>query len=186
MRAAFKDWAIVVDALGRGEQIIILRKGGIAEGKGGFQLEHEKFLLFPTRYHQQNEKVTAEAAARWTEIEAAFPPEDTLRIELCAEVVEYREVTSLDQARKLQGQHIWKEEVIEDRFEWGREQKIFAIALRIARLPQPVELPMLEEYGGCKSWIEVTSDVATEDAEPVLRNEEFETKLNAFRSTLAT
>ena len=34
MRTAFKEWAIVVDALGRGEQIIILRKGGISEGRG--------------------------------------------------------------------------------------------------------------------------------------------------------
>ncbi len=30
MRIAFKEWMIVVDALGRGEQIIILRKGGIS------------------------------------------------------------------------------------------------------------------------------------------------------------
>ena len=37
MRIAFKEWAMVVDALGRGEQIIILRKGGISEGRGGFK-----------------------------------------------------------------------------------------------------------------------------------------------------
>jgi UDP-N-acetylglucosamine 2-epimerase (non-hydrolysing) len=28
---AFKEWAVVVDALGRGEQTLILRKGGIQE-----------------------------------------------------------------------------------------------------------------------------------------------------------
>jgi hypothetical protein len=32
----FKEWALVCEALGRGEQTIILRKGGIAEGRGGF------------------------------------------------------------------------------------------------------------------------------------------------------
>ena len=32
MRLAFKEWAIIVDALGRGEQILILRKGGLQEG----------------------------------------------------------------------------------------------------------------------------------------------------------
>jgi hypothetical protein len=30
MRIAFKEWAVVVDALGRGDQIIILRKGAVA------------------------------------------------------------------------------------------------------------------------------------------------------------
>jgi hypothetical protein len=33
MRAAFKEWAVIVDTLGRGGQIVILRKGGISEGK---------------------------------------------------------------------------------------------------------------------------------------------------------
>ncbi len=39
MRIAFKEWAVIVDALGRGDQILILRKGGISEGRGGFQIE---------------------------------------------------------------------------------------------------------------------------------------------------
>src|SRR5258705_3213217 len=47
VRTAFKEWAIVVDALGRGEQIVILRKGGIREGRGGFHVEHPQFWLFP-------------------------------------------------------------------------------------------------------------------------------------------
>jgi hypothetical protein len=33
----FKEWAIVGEALGRGGQSIILRKGGIAEGRRPIQ-----------------------------------------------------------------------------------------------------------------------------------------------------
>src|SRR5207247_10512078 len=64
MRIAFKEWAIVVDALGRGEQIVILRKGGINEGPGGFQVEHQHFLIFPTIYHQKRENVVPSVQAR--------------------------------------------------------------------------------------------------------------------------
>ncbi|MGB0579378.1 MAG: DUF1802 family protein, partial [Limisphaerales bacterium] len=172
MRAAFKDWAIVVDALGRGDQIIILRKGGISEGRGGFQMQHDEFLLFPTRYHQQGEMVTPEAAGRWSEIEANFPPEDVLRFEFCAQVEEWHEVQSLEQANQLRGQHIWKDQIIADRYEWGREQKIFAIALRVFQLPDAVDLPMLKEYGGCKSWIEVAQEIDTTQTKPVLSDGE--------------
>jgi hypothetical protein len=49
---AFKEWAVVVDALGRGEQVLILRKGGIREQRGEFQADHHEFWLFPTRYHE--------------------------------------------------------------------------------------------------------------------------------------
>src|SRR5690348_2515020 len=53
----FKEWSLVCDALGRGEQSIILRKGGIAEGGKGFSFQHREFFLFPTFYHEQAAKV---------------------------------------------------------------------------------------------------------------------------------
>ena len=65
MRIAFKEWAVVVDALGHGEQIIILRKGGMAEGAAGFKPEHSRFWLFPTLFHQQRESVLESAQKRW-------------------------------------------------------------------------------------------------------------------------
>ena len=57
---AFKEWEAIVEALGHGAQIIILRKGGIAEGRAGFKPKHPKFWLFPTGFHQQWEKTKPE------------------------------------------------------------------------------------------------------------------------------
>ena len=53
----FKEWAVVCDALGRGEQTILLRKGGIAEGRNGFGFHHAEFFLIPTFFHEQVVKV---------------------------------------------------------------------------------------------------------------------------------
>ncbi len=184
MRVAFKDWAVVVDALGRGEQILILRKGGIAEGKGGFRLEHDEFLLFPTLYHQQGEMVIPSAESRYEELARNFPPENILRLEFLARVAEWLELRSLDDAHRLSDQHIWRDVVIEERFEWGKEQKIFAIALRVFRLPEAVQLPMRKEYGGCKSWIELADEIDVSDATAVLNEEQFNKQLNRFRSAL--
>ena len=58
----FKEWALVCEALGRGEQTIILRKGGIAEGREGFSFRHREFFLFPTFFHEQIGKVRIAAA----------------------------------------------------------------------------------------------------------------------------
>ena len=54
---AFKEWSLVCDALGRGEQSLILRKGGIAEGRAGFRFQHPEFLLLPTLFHEQAAKL---------------------------------------------------------------------------------------------------------------------------------
>jgi len=184
MTAAFKEWAIVVDALGRGEQIFILRKGGIHEGSGGFQMDSAEFLLFPTLFHQQRESVIAKAQSRYDEVAPFFPPADLLRIEYWAQVVEARRVTSFSNIKRLKGQHIWKQEVLAERFEWGKERAIFAIAFRVFRLPVILELPMRSEYGGCKSWVHIAHPVTTNGSAPVLDNGAFERKLAAFRTAV--
>lgn len=185
MRAAFKEWAIVVDALGRGEQIIILRKGGISEGRAGFQMEHERFLLFPTRFHQQRESVVDSARERYDVIAASFPPPEKFHLEYFAEIIQAKQLHTLAEANALHGQHIWRDEVIAERFDWGRSKVIYAIAVRVYRLPAPVELPMLSAYDGCKSWIELEHEVPTDGGTPVLNDLDFDARLGLFRASLA-
>ena len=186
MRIAFKEWAIVVDALARGEQIVILRKGGISEGRGGFEVEHPQFLLFPTLFHQQRESVVPHAQRRFDEITSNLPSAKTLRIESYAEVVDWRRLEAVADAERLRGQHIWRDEVIAERFDWGKSKNIFAIAVRVFRLPRPVDLPMLPSYGGCKSWIELERDIDTGYAAAVLSDSEFAAKLSHFTAALET
>ena len=185
MRTAFKEWAIIVDALGRGEQILLLRKGGIAEGRGGFQVEHPRFLFFPTLYHQQRESVLPAAQLRYDEIAPHLPPPETLRLEFCAEVVAWRKLTSLADVERLRGQHLWRDEVLAQRFDWGKEQNLFALAVRVSRLPQRIELPMLPSYGGCKSWIELAEEIPTDTVQPVLTEAAFQARLRAFESAVS-
>ncbi len=183
VQTAFKEWAVIVEALGKGEQIVILRKGGIAEGKGGFWAEYERFWLFPTRFHQQAEGVVPEAAARFGSM--IFPPENVLRLQFAAKVVEARRLKSLAAAERLAGQHIWRDDVIAERFDWGRDQGIYAMAVRVWQLAAPLDLPMLEEYGGCKSWIDLKPSMDIDAANPVLEDAIFEQKLADFREALA-
>ena len=141
MRVAFKEWEVVVDALGRGEQILLLRKGGIHEARGGFQVGHLRFLLFPTSYHQQRDCVIPSAQARFDEIHRLRRSAETVRLEYSAELVETRPLESLAQAEALKGQHIWREEVIARRFEWGKEKTIHALVVRVLRLACAVDDP---------------------------------------------
>ncbi len=185
MRVAFKEWAVVIDALGRGDQILIFRKGGIAEGRGGFQVEHSEFLLFPTLFHQQRESVLPAAQGRFDRMAPQFPPKSILRLEYFARVIDSRRLDSLSEVQQLRGQHVWRDDVIAERFEWGRVKNIFVLAVRVYRLPQCVKRPMSAAYEGCKSWIELDADVAVDGAEPVLDDALFARKLGGFRGKLA-
>ena len=57
MPIAFKEWAVTVRALAEGEQLLTLRKGGIREPEKHFQLEHDRFFLYPTFDHQRTDLV---------------------------------------------------------------------------------------------------------------------------------
>ena len=57
MPVAFKEWAVTVRALAEGEQLLTLRKGGIREENKHFEIEHDRFFLYPTFDHQRNDLV---------------------------------------------------------------------------------------------------------------------------------
>ena len=184
MRVAFKEWAVVVDALGSGQQIVILRKGGISEGRRGFQVEHAEFLLYPSFFHQQRESVIPSAQERFDQLLVVAPDPSKVRLEFFAHVVSWRRLESLADAERLRGQHIWRDEIVAERFDWSTEKNIHALAVRVFRLPEILELPALPAYGGCKSWIELEDEITTEGATPVLSKEAFNEKLSLFHSAL--
>jgi hypothetical protein len=184
MKHAFKEWAVIVDALMRGRQIIILRKGGLIEGPGGFEVEQPEFLLFPTLFHQQRESVLPEAQTRFDEIVHLMPEPNVVRLECFARVAAWQRLETLAEAYALRGLHVWRDGVIENRFDWGHDKHIHALVVRVFRLAAPVELPMRESYGGCKSWIELAEDISTVDAHAVLDDAAFSAQLLRFHKAL--
>jgi hypothetical protein len=168
---AFKEWAVVVEALGCGEQILILRKGGIREKRGEFHVDHPAFWLFPTQYHEAERSVIASKRPALRQL-AATAPGDDVDIQFYAvagPVVQIADATALG---RLQGRHIWTEQVLQQRFEFGREPGLHALIARVYGLPQPVRLPQRESYGGCRSWVQLERPVAGE-LEPVMSDSEF-------------
>ncbi len=161
MSIAFKEWTLICDALGRGQQSIILRKGGIAEGRAGFQFLHEEFLLFPTLFHEQLAKLKLPP-------ETPVPaPQPDLTIRFRARVEWTREVADLDAIRRLAPFHLWRDEVIEERFRYDEKQSVSLAFVRVARLSRPFIFPDAPRYGGCRSWVELPdlpSDISSENA----------------------
>src|SRR5437588_6595222 len=72
LQIGLKEWATVCRALESGRQMILLRKGGIYEAAGEFEVEHREFLLFPTYLHQ-NPQMLKPAFAAQLERRAAEP-----------------------------------------------------------------------------------------------------------------
>ncbi|MCD9022829.1 DUF1802 family protein [Cohnella silvisoli] len=181
---ALREWAVAVKALEQGSQVIVLRKGGISEETKEFKLESPEFYLFPSFEHQRPDLVKPEASemVSLTQAEAA-ELSDRVRLSSYAKVVEDIEVTDVETLQQLDELHIWTEDYAEERLKWKRTKPLHVLILRVYKLEKPIEIPMRESYGGCKSWLWL-EDAVPSSMSPVLDDDKFEHQANAVRNQI--
>lgn len=184
-RMAFKEWAVICEALGTGRQSVILRKGGIHEGRAGFRVAHDEFWLFPTYLHQvEPDNLIDEAHGLLREVVSARPPDDSIALRDYAVVQEVIELHDEACLPRLAGQHIWSPRTLDERFHY-RQPGLFVLSVRIYRLPTAITLPNSPHFGGCRSWVDLPSDLSTAGAEPVLSDAESAAQQTALQAALA-
>lgn len=186
MFPAFKEWDVIVEALLSGEQFIILRKGGIAEGRGGFSPDRAaRFWLFPTSFHAQVQK-TKPAAARLIVSSPSFDSasETTVTLRAFAEVAQHRFLADWEAVSRLDSFHLWTPDAIRERFDWGKPPGVHLFVVRVHRLLSPLILPRTADMGGCRSWIDLPAPFEASASDPVLDNEAFTARCAALNAML--
>jgi hypothetical protein len=180
MSIAFKEWAIICDSLGNGEQSIILRKGGIHEGRNGFSFQHPEFYLFPTLFHEQIARTSLPAGT-------PIPMGETGRIGIAqfARVEWTATITGLETALSLQSFHVWNDEVVRERFHYDEAPGIHLAFLRVYRCEPKWSFPDEPKYGGCRSWVTIPEPPIDVTLMPVLSDEEHAKRGEALRALLA-
>ena len=152
-------------ALEQGRQTVLLRKGGIYEAAGEFEVEHREFLLFPTYLHQ-NLKMLKPSEHEGFEPRSAEP--DQVSITAAGAVTDIIELKSRAQIDAIDDEHVWTSPLIDMRFNYRPENPLYLLLVRAYRLRQPATLANTPAYAGCKSWVPLDQAVQVGDALPVL------------------
>lgn len=175
---AFKEWAVIVQALLEGEQILDIRKGGLHETGRHFGVQSNRAWLFPTIEHQR-EGLVKPAYRRWITAPDADQPSHELRFDGWAEIVGVATVDDTDVLDALDGKVIWSREYVESRFRWKSRDPLFVLALRVHVLAETLVVPNDDSYGGCTSWIDVAGlpDPRTLASRPALSDAAFAARL---------
>ncbi len=184
LQHALKEWAVICRALAEGRQALLLRKGGIAEKGGEFEVEQRRFWLFPTFVHQQKDGIVPEAVPLLEQAEAGRPHPGFVRLTHFAEATNIYHVRELADALKLAGLHCWSQQTVQARFEY-REPGLYVLAVRVHRAPLAFVVPDTAEYAGCRSWVELERELPTEGATPVLGEEAFAEVLRKLEGMLS-
>lgn len=156
--AALKEWAVSCAALEAGEQVVILRKGGIGEKR--FALPHSSFFLFPTYAHQRPELVHPDAAVRYA---AALDRRDDpgrLPLSLWVDIADAYPISDPAALTAIEPLQILTDAYAHERLRWRRTQPLWAVVLRVWKLAEPPVLEVGPEHGGCVSWIDLPDGIS--------------------------
>jgi hypothetical protein len=183
--AALKEWAVAIDALAEGKTILLLRKGGIREQGGSFQVVHSRVWLYPTYEHQKPDLLKPEYADRVRRVESGWHPE-TVTIQAWAEITHTFQVHEAATVEALLPFHIWNQQFAIERLKWKPKTPIALLLLRVYRLPEAQIIAYEDGYGGCKSWIDLrfNSNDFSDQATPVLCDEAYLAQVEAMQTCL--
>jgi hypothetical protein len=179
-----KEWAITVDALAQGEQILLLRKGGIHEEGKDFRVIHPEFLLYPTYEHQREDLLKPDHQSALTRLLDETPRSEFITFSHWAKAEEIIEVEAQEKVDDLSSYHIWTDEYAQSRLRWKPMLPLSILLLRVYRMEQPITVPYIKEYGGCTSWVEILPRIDLGQLEPVLDDAEFQRQVDAIKGSL--
>ena len=150
---ALKEWGAAVRALLDGRQRVLLRKGGIHEKR--FTVQEQQFVFFPTVAHSHHDRVRPE----YRDLVAAAAPDSTadhVVIRGGAKVVAAIEVNRPENLDDIADLHIWTgESVRADRLDFRPRHRLTVLVVAARPLREPVSLPRVAGYAGCRSWVDL-------------------------------
>jgi hypothetical protein len=168
---ALKEWAVTCDALAAGEQVLIVRKGGIGEKR--FALAYPRFFLFPTYAHQRPELVKAPYDTVYADALAQRVDPTELPLAHYAELHSSYPIRDPEALDAIDALHILSPDYAAERLKWRRTQPLWAAVLRVWRLQSPPKLAVTSEHGGCVSWVELPETIVPGDRVAALDDEAF-------------
>lgn len=155
---ALKEWSTVIDALARGEQVILIRKGGIADP--AFAIEADRFYLYPTYFHQgEPDSRESVAVTHWCEVVRTWTIHDRGELE------------------RLEPHVALPRETIDTRYRFRPDQALYVIGVRTWALAAPGRVRFVDAYGGCRSWISIDESIDIAASEAVLSEKELDAQL---------
>ena len=181
---AFKEWAVTVNALAQGQQVLLLRKGGIHEVTKDFRIAHPEFLLYPTYAHQNKDLIKPSSQSLFQETLTDSSPAGTVTFSYWAQVTETIKVAELEKVQELSNYHIWTNEYTEARLRWKPMIPLSIMLLRVFKLDAPVNIPWIKEYGGCTSWVEIMPKVNLGQLTPAMNDSDYQNSVASIKDCL--
>lgn len=148
-----REWQTAVDRIAAGRAVVLIRKGGVAEGRTGFAAHEGRFGLLPTLFHQTRS------------VEPSTAPAPPTTVSVAAELVAAYSVPSDAELEPLTLFHPYLPSQLRTRQTYRPDRPLTVLVVRPLLLSEPFRLADGEIRTLCRSWAQVPGRSLAEAAE---------------------
>ena len=183
LNIALKEWSATIHALASGDQLFLLRKGGIRETNRHFEITHRRFLLYPTHFHEVDRLLKPEFK-HLVDYNAPVAG-DTVTFTVWAEVIDVLSVNHTEQLEALSGLHVWTDEFVNKRIAWKPRHAADLIILKTYILDNPLSITVQPHHKGCKSWVNIDPSIDVSASSPATPGYAWDQRVREIRQLIA-
>lgn len=159
--------------MAEGQQILLIRKGGIREEGNTFTINDPEFFLMSTYEHQNASLLQPPYVPKLEAIQAVLYDPGKVTLRAYAVVDTILVARNDEQVNAVASETIWNATYVKQRFDFNPYDPLYLIILRVYNLPESVAIPMRSAYEGCKSWVTLEEPISTAGATPAIPDAEF-------------
>ena len=181
---ALKEWATVLEAMAKGEQLVLIRKGGLIEPGSGFEVLSPDFVFYPTFEHQAVNYLREQYRGYFELASHARAPEGKVTFQVYGQAVHSVQTLDASIIDRLTAYHCYNRDFLTQRLKWQPDQPLAIVIVRAFKMVEPVTISVAPQYAGCKSWVELEAPVFLGALKPVFDDATFARKRSEIESLL--
>jgi hypothetical protein len=177
---ALKEWDAQIQALETGQTSLVIRKGGIVEARGEFEVEHREFWLYPTFLHQN----PGELRSPFSSLPRDDPAPGQVSIRAFAQVDRIWKLEDLAMIKALEPHQCLTAAALERKFHYRNQSWVHALLLRVYRLEPVQTITESELQRGCVSWVSLEQPISLEGLKQTVDDSSFTAQRQKLESLL--
>jgi hypothetical protein len=177
---ALKEWDAQIQALETGQTALVIRKGGIVEARGEFEVEHREFWLYPTFLHQNPGELSSEFSSL---LRPDLNP-GQVSIRAFARVERVWKLENLETIKALEPHQCLNSAALERKFHYRNKPWVHALLLCVYKLEPAQTITESELQRGCVSWVPLEQEIPIENLKPIMNDSSFAAQRQKLESIL--
>ncbi|MEE2961390.1 MAG: DUF1802 family protein [Myxococcota bacterium] len=169
-----REWSVACEAIRQGQQVFLLRKGGLNQPNKPENVVPEQPFAFVPNYQFQNQMAIKPEACRLYRPQLQASEDDTkVEITTVGVITESMSIENPVQAHRLWERHVWTADYLTERINTRPELKLHLMYVRAYALPEPITIERPEPLNKLVSWIDLPCTINTQNAKPVLQDPQY-------------